>query len=489
VGDSIGVTAYTYRASCTNDGNKAKISGIINGIDQEIFSNITLGGYTAAVTKFYAAFSVPGSYSAIFNSISSNAVACSMGDVDENGDWRGYPDGPHCAYQDYNKSYTIPISVTGVKVNGACGTSGGGSFASIPTTNLCASGTASSVSGAGPWSWTCSGANGGSDASCSATKTSTPTTCNLPWGGTLADGGTATAYQSSSVACGSACSSETRTCNSGTLSKSYTYASCSPDCSCVSTGCSSSANYCSGASFYDNCSNYCGEGTKSCPAPTFEFTAAPTSVSSGGSSTISWTKMTNTRDCQFTDPDSGDSWLAKNNVTNLVDNGSIPKNKIKSQKTYLMQCWSADSVWSGIKQATVSINANVDGHCYSGPLCSASSPTAPNLCAAGTATTVTKNGSNWEWTCKGTGTGTTSNCSLLSTGINAACGTFHGQTFNTKPSQTSSGDICSIGGISVIGISGSGPWTWTCYGYCGGNNAECSTKTISTSRTWKEVTP
>ena len=54
-------------------------------------------------------------------------------------------------------------------VNGACGSSNGASLTSAPTTNLCSVGTASAVSGAGPWSWNCAGSNGGATASCSAT--------------------------------------------------------------------------------------------------------------------------------------------------------------------------------------------------------------------------------------------------------------------------------------------------------------------------------
>jgi len=57
----------------------------------------------------------------------------------------------------------------GPAVDGVCGSSNGGSFYSIPTTNLCSSGTASGVSGTGPWTWTCTG-NSGINGSCSATK-------------------------------------------------------------------------------------------------------------------------------------------------------------------------------------------------------------------------------------------------------------------------------------------------------------------------------
>lgn len=53
-------------------------------------------------------------------------------------------------------------------VNGACGSSNGGTFTAAPTLTLCNSGTASTVTGSGPWAWTCAGSNGGSPASCTA---------------------------------------------------------------------------------------------------------------------------------------------------------------------------------------------------------------------------------------------------------------------------------------------------------------------------------
>jgi parallel beta-helix repeat protein len=63
------------------------------------------------------------------------------------------------------------ITVTAVqRVNGACGSSNGGTFSSAPTTNLCSAGTASAVSGNGPWTWSCAGSNGGSTAQCSANR-------------------------------------------------------------------------------------------------------------------------------------------------------------------------------------------------------------------------------------------------------------------------------------------------------------------------------
>lgn len=55
-------------------------------------------------------------------------------------------------------------------VNGTCGAADGAAVATAPTVNLCAAGTANpaTVTGPGPWTWTCAGANGGTTASCGA---------------------------------------------------------------------------------------------------------------------------------------------------------------------------------------------------------------------------------------------------------------------------------------------------------------------------------
>ena len=58
-----------------------------------------------------------------------------------------------------------------------------------------------------------------------AFATCTPS-CNSPCG-MLSEGGTCTAYQNSSAPCGGSCPSEVRTCTGGTLSGSFTNASCS----------------------------------------------------------------------------------------------------------------------------------------------------------------------------------------------------------------------------------------------------------------------
>jgi uncharacterized repeat protein (TIGR02543 family) len=65
------------------------------------------------------------------------------------------------------RPFTPDASTT---VNGACGAANGKIFSTAPVDNLCSTGTASTVTSLGPWSWnwTCDGSNGGTPVSCSA---------------------------------------------------------------------------------------------------------------------------------------------------------------------------------------------------------------------------------------------------------------------------------------------------------------------------------
>ncbi|MBC3917976.1 hypothetical protein H8L32_10860 [Undibacterium sp. CY18W] len=75
---------------------------------------------------------------------------------------------------------TVPVSTP---VSGLCGSANTQSFSVAPSSNLCSTGIASSVSlinssgggsGSGSWAWSCAGSNGGATASCSATVASNP---------------------------------------------------------------------------------------------------------------------------------------------------------------------------------------------------------------------------------------------------------------------------------------------------------------------------
>ncbi len=69
------------------------------------------------------------------------------------------------------------VTTPGTSGGGQCGAASGATFGTAPTSNLCAAGTASAVTGAGPWSWTCNGSSGASSAGCYAHLTTAPATC------------------------------------------------------------------------------------------------------------------------------------------------------------------------------------------------------------------------------------------------------------------------------------------------------------------------
>src|SRR5579863_9681835 len=118
-------------------------------------------------------------------------------------------------------------------VKGACGASNGASLSSAPTANLCTAGTASTVSGAGPWSWSCGGANGGTTATCSAQLAAQPVNgaCGASNGASLSSAPTAnlcTAGAASAVSgagpwswnCGGSNGGTTATCSATVQSAS-----------------------------------------------------------------------------------------------------------------------------------------------------------------------------------------------------------------------------------------------------------------------------
>jgi hypothetical protein len=80
---------------------------------------------------------------------------------------------PSSVYNDNNYWVDILFTPTsgGPTLNGQCGSANGEASTTAPTANLCSAGLASAVSGSGPWNWTCAGSNGGTTASCSAPYT------------------------------------------------------------------------------------------------------------------------------------------------------------------------------------------------------------------------------------------------------------------------------------------------------------------------------
>src|ERR1700691_4573148 len=76
-------------------------------------------------------------------------------------------------------SCTAPL-VPPASVTGGCGAASGQPTLTIPRGALCSAGISSAVSGQGPWTWSCSGTNGGGAVGCVAPLAGTGNVGSLP---------------------------------------------------------------------------------------------------------------------------------------------------------------------------------------------------------------------------------------------------------------------------------------------------------------------
>jgi YVTN family beta-propeller protein len=323
-------------------------------------------------------------------------------------------------------------------VNGACGSSNGGIFAVAPTANFCATGTATVVTGSGPWSWSCNGSNGGTNAACSAsiptyaiTATTTggngtvtcsspvnsgsPATCTVTPAsgyelGTLTDNGSDSKgsvaggiYSITSVTANhaiaatfslipaTAVNGACGTSNGGIFSVAPTANFCSTGTATVVTG--------TGPWNWD-CNGSNGGTNAACSAniPTYAITATTT----GGNGTVTCTSPVNsgaTASCSVS-PASGYQ------LATFTDNGTNSKGSVTSG-IYTLSNVAADHAIS----ATFSlIPAIVSGACGASNGSAFTVAPATGFCASGTATSVTGAGP-WSWSCTGSNGGTNAACS------------------------------------------------------------------------------
>lgn len=93
-------------------------------------------------------------------------IACS--DTGAGSDSGETGDGGVDATPDVSVDARVDATLDASPVDGACGPSANEGFAAAPSANLCASGAPSTVTGTGPWSWSCAGSFGGKSATCTA---------------------------------------------------------------------------------------------------------------------------------------------------------------------------------------------------------------------------------------------------------------------------------------------------------------------------------
>ncbi len=230
-------------------------------------------------------------------------------------------------------------------VNGQCGSANGTTVASRPTSNLCSRGSASAVSGSGPWNWSCAGQYGGSPTSCSANKTPDPV--NGQCGS--ANGTTVASAPSSNL-----CSRGSASAVSGSGPWNW---------SCAGQNGGSSVS-CSANKAPDPVNGVCGSSAGSCS----KGTKANDNVASSCGTTRTW-------QCRGSN--------GGNTASCSKPNAACP--------------------------------TPINGSCGSSHNTTVSSKPTSNLCNKGNASTVSGSGP-WSWSCSGQNGGTTASCNAEKAG-------------------------------------------------------------------------
>ena len=415
------------------------------------------------------------------------------------------------------------------RINGMCGDSNGGVYAATPTTGLCRMGTASGVAGSGPWTWTCNGNSGGNTAHCSASKQDdNATSC----------GGSAATFtfpgdSETRDPVGPGCSDDKLTQVTNTYeirdtgsagsnlheiwrvyTSTFTQTGCgdvpgtfNEDTTATKVQGSFYGTFVSGSHqqlqysgsnpqnveyygdqyvvSYQECTlvnGVCGSANGA------GYTSAPqgnTLCSSGTATAISgsgpWT-WTCKGQSGGADSPTCTAKVMTHGVCGAANGGNYTSQPANSD---LCGSGNAQSMASGANGWTWScagINGGQTSSCAayktSNGVCGSangttvsSQPSGGSLCNAGTASPVT-GGGPWNWSCSGSNGGSNANCSAnKATTVNGGCGSANGATLTSAPSDST---LCASGTASAI--SGTGPWSWTCYGYGMpvGSNASCS---------------
>ncbi|HVY13338.1 MAG TPA: hypothetical protein VHB73_07225, partial [Alphaproteobacteria bacterium] len=358
---------------------------------------------------------------------------------------------------------TVSCSAQHSAEDGECGAAALTTFDSAPAEGLCAKGDSSVVSGSddGPWSWTCTGKFSGSAVTCTAKHTAKNGQC-----------GPSSNWQTSGPPTGGFCST-------GSMADFTT----APDGSFWSWTCKALG---------DGTDDICWSAVKKdggCgPSHEHYMSSAPTSGFCADGSTMS--AFATAPDGSFWSWScigTGDGaiptcWAAKS-----VDGacGSAYQQYLPSAPTSgfctddskmsafttapdgSFWSWTCNGVGTGASP-TCWAAKSANGACgSSGSQYLTSAPTS-GFCADGsTMSGFTTGPTSWSWTCEGLGGGASEIC-WAAKKEDGACGSANGTSITSAPSS----GLCTSGTPS--GISGSGPWSWTCAGTNGGNNATCS---------------
>ena len=421
------------------------------------------------------------------------------------------------------------------KVDGICGTSSGKTSDEMPRKDLCVAGLASAVNGNGPWTWTCAGLHGGAAASCSVAQkvnavcgaaslsghhdAPSDSLCNVgdsspvrgsgPWSWTCSgtNGGAA-------VSC-SASLSEDGMCGS-TNGKAV---SRTPDDDLCEKGAATRVT--GSGPWMWNCGGTNGGNTTSCTASVAEAPmASPVTVETPVAQSVSSPSdempapaaapraaATPSSILSATSPEAAiENMASAVGTTHKAPVARSAPAKVAAPMP-VAACGAASDqafvvtpssdlcaegkpsavtgrgpwAWTctygkgkAVSKANCSATIRTDGACgvANGSILTAAP--AAQLCASGTSTAVAGSGP-WVWSCVGSGGGSSISCSANAqqyTRVDGTCGAASNASMTSAPVT----NLCDSGKASSV--NGEGPWTWTCSGMNGGIASVCTTNRI-----------
>ena len=301
--------------------------------------------------------------------------------------WTGSCSGTSTCTVMMDAAKSVTASFTLSATNGNCGSANGTTVIIVPTTNLCSTGSPSTITGTGPWSWNCTGSNGGSTATCSANI--------VTWTTNFGSSG------NGSVSC-------TTPVNNGATSTCTVTSASGYQLSTFTDNGVDKKSYISGNSY------------------------SITNVTTNHTITATFSQIT----CPI-----GQQLVGSTCQTIICATGT----QLVGNTCQAITCPSGQILVGNACQPTP-----VNGVCgtSNGSILTAAPST--NLCATGTASTVTTGSVTWNWTCASINGGTTASCYASFNSISP------GGTTKAKLFMGTGGDVVTVSnsGMAVYGNTG-----------------------------------
>lgn len=314
-----------------------------------------------------------------------------------------------------------------------CGTASELMALEAPEKELCSSSTASSVSGTGPWSWTCSDSEGHT-ASCATLSPAAPTT-------------------SFSEAVAKAKHTQPNKMTPPPMAAEEAAA----------------------------CGFASGQGSSQSPSDGLCSVGKASTVRGTGPWTWSCYKDKNKIACQAPKLVDASCGPANGSIQKYAPNRGLcasgTPTDIQGNGPWLWSCVGTGGGASISCSATSEAQTRVDGSCGAAANTPMTSRPEINLCDSGVQSAVYGEGP-WTWTCSGLNSGIAVSCSSQKNvppappppgpSVNGLCGPANGAAMIVQPID----DLCTAG--TATAVSGNGPWNWNCLGQNSGMTVSCT---------------